>query len=156
MLVAYLDPQFNFVRVNRAYAKADGREPSFFPGKNHFELYPSDAKEIFDKVVKNKKMHTVAARPFVFPDKPEWGTTYWDWTLLPILDNKGEVDKLLFTLKDVTKQKISDDKLFKSYDELRKKEKDLLTSQKLALVSTRKHAGRRNICAEMSLNFFPR
>ncbi|MGB2988755.1 MAG: hypothetical protein WBC98_02255, partial [Candidatus Zixiibacteriota bacterium] len=30
MPVAYLDPKFNFVRVNRAYAKADKRDPSFY------------------------------------------------------------------------------------------------------------------------------
>jgi PAS domain-containing protein len=52
ILVAYLDPQFNFVRVNRAYAEIDGCEPSFFVGRNHFELYPNAKNEaIFRKVV---------------------------------------------------------------------------------------------------------
>ena len=52
VLIAYLDAQFNFVRVNHAYAAADGREPSFFPGKNHFDLYPSaENEEIFHQVV---------------------------------------------------------------------------------------------------------
>ena len=39
-MIAYLDTDFNFIRVNRAYAEADERTPEFFVGKNHFDLYP--------------------------------------------------------------------------------------------------------------------
>jgi signal transduction histidine kinase len=45
------------------------------------------------------------ARPFEFPDHPEWGVTYWDWSLAPILDEAGEVDFLVFSLNDVTERK---------------------------------------------------
>jgi PAS domain S-box-containing protein len=44
------------------------------------------------------------AKPFVFPDHPEWGVTYWDWSLVPVLDRAGEVDFLVFFLKDVTRR----------------------------------------------------
>jgi len=33
VLIAHMDPQFNFIKVNKAYALADEREPSFFPGR---------------------------------------------------------------------------------------------------------------------------
>ncbi|MDD3580697.1 MAG: PAS domain S-box protein [Desulfobacca sp.] len=100
-----LDAQFNFLRVNQAYARACQREVSEFIGRNHFELYPSEAQQIFEAVVRNKEPYQVSARPFTFPDHPEWGITYWDWTLTPILDHTGEVDFLVYSLQDVTKRR---------------------------------------------------
>jgi len=100
-----LDKNFNFVRVNEAYAKACQRDVSEFPGHNHFEFYPSDAKAIFEQVRDTKIPYRAIARPFVFPDYPEWGTTYWNWTLTPILDDAGEVGFLVFSLEDVTERK---------------------------------------------------
>ncbi len=103
--LVFLDRDFNFIRVNEAYAKACQREVSEFPGHNHFEFYPSDAKEIFEQVVETRKPYQAIARPFTFPDHPELGTTYWDWTLTPILDDASEVESLVFSLEDVTKRK---------------------------------------------------
>ena len=100
--LVFLDRNFNFIRVNEAYAKACQRDVSEFPGHNHFELYPSDAKAIFEKVVETKTPHQAIAKPFLFPDHPEWETTYWNWTLTPLLDSTGEVEFLVFALQDVT------------------------------------------------------
>lgn len=36
LLVAYMDVDFNFIRVNNAYAKAGGHPPEFYVGKNHY------------------------------------------------------------------------------------------------------------------------
>lgn len=103
--LVFLDRDFNFIRVNEAYARACQRDVSEFPGHNHFEFYPSDAKPIFEEVVRSKKPFQAIARPFVFPDHPEWGVTYWDWTLVPVLDSTGEVELLVFSLNDVTERK---------------------------------------------------
>jgi hypothetical protein len=47
-LAVYLDPQFNFLWVNQSKAEA-ATGPSFFPGKNHFDLYPHEEnQEIFN------------------------------------------------------------------------------------------------------------
>ncbi|MZP28905.1 PAS domain-containing protein [Heliobacterium undosum] len=99
---ALLDRDFRFIRVNEAYAKADGKEVSFFPGKNHFDLYPSEAKSIFEQVVATKQVYATFSRPFTYASHPERGVTYWDWTLTPLLDKKGEVARLLFVLIDRT------------------------------------------------------
>jgi len=99
-----LDRDFNFIRVNEAYARACAREVSEFPGHNHFEFYPSEARAIFEEVVRTKKPFQVSARPFAFPDHPEWGVTYWDWTLVPILDRGGEVEFLVFSLNNVSER----------------------------------------------------
>jgi PAS domain S-box-containing protein len=104
-----LDKDFNFIRVNEAYAKACRREVSEFPGHNHFEFYPSDAKAKFEQVLQTKKPYVAIARPFSFPDHPEWGTSYWDWTLTPILDDAGGVASLVFSLEDVTERKRADE-----------------------------------------------
>lgn len=102
--IVLLDRDFNFIRVNEAYARAGARDVSDYPGHNHFEFYPSEAQAIFEDVVKTKKSFQIFARPFVFPDHPDWGTTYWDWTLVPILDSAGEVEFLVFTLNDVSER----------------------------------------------------
>ena len=102
--LVFLDPQFNFIRVNQAYARACQREIEEFVGRNHFDLYPSDAKEIFTEVLNTKVPFQTSARPFEFPEYPERGVTYWDWSLVPIFDDAGEVESLVFALKDVTVQ----------------------------------------------------
>jgi PAS domain S-box-containing protein len=100
-----LDRDFNFIRVNQAYADACGRDVDSFPGHNHFELYPSDARAIFEESVRTRQPFQAIARPFVFPDHPEWGTTYWNWALTPLLDERGEVEILVFSLENVTARK---------------------------------------------------
>ncbi|MBS3809296.1 MAG: PAS domain-containing protein [Desulfobacterales bacterium] len=103
VMLACLDPQFNFLWVNRAYAEAGKREPADYIGKNHFDLYPHQENEaIFRRVVETGEPFEVNAKPFSHPDQPERGTTYWDWRLEPILDENGNVEMLLFSLTDVT------------------------------------------------------
>ena len=110
--VAYLDRNFSFIRVNQAYAKACGFPPEHFPGKNHFHLYPHEDNEaIFRRVVQTGEPFTITAKPFEFPDHPEWGVTYWDWTLHPLKDPNGNVETLLFVLLDVTERKRAEDML---------------------------------------------
>jgi len=102
--LVFLDRDFNFIRVNEAFAKACQREVSEFPGHNHFEFYPSEARKIFEQVVETRKPYQAIARSFTFPDHPEWGLTYWDWTLTPLLGETGEVEFLVFSLEDVTER----------------------------------------------------
>ena len=103
--LVFLDRDFNFLRVNDAYAKAGRRDVADFPGHNHFEFYPNaENEQIFREVVRTKEPFVAAAKPFVFPDHPEWGTTYWDWTLTPILGRDGQVEFLVFALQHVTQR----------------------------------------------------
>jgi signal transduction histidine kinase len=119
MLVVFLDPQFNFIWVNRAYAVADEREASFFPGKNHFDLYPNaENEEIFRRVVATGESYFAYARPFEYEEHPERGVTYWDWSLIPIKDPGGAVTGLVLTLTDVTERKRAETALRRTHDEL--------------------------------------
>ena len=109
---AYLDRGFNFLRVNQAYAQSDGREASFFIGKNHFELYPNAENEaIFRKVVETGEPYIVYEKPFVYLEHPERGVTYWDWSLQPVKGDSGEIEGLVLNLLDVTGQRQSKEQL---------------------------------------------
>jgi len=103
--VVYLDREFNFIRVNQAYAKACGFPSEYFSGKNHFHLYPHEENQaIFRRVRQTGEPFTIAAKPFEYPDHPEWGVTYWDWTLHPLKDSQGNVEALLLVLLNVTER----------------------------------------------------
>jgi PAS domain S-box-containing protein len=108
VMLAYLDRDFNFVRVNPAYAEADGRPPTFFAGKNHFALYPSAENEaIFRRVVETGLPYVAAARPFLHPAHPERGVAYWDWLIQPVRDGDGRVQGLLLSVLDVTERTVA-------------------------------------------------
>ncbi len=103
ILAVFLDPQFNFIWVNQAYAVAGKHEPSFFSGKNHFDLYPHEENQaLFQRVVDTGEPFFAEAKPFEYSDQPERGVTYWDWSLIPIKDDSGMVTGLIFTLAEVT------------------------------------------------------
>ncbi|MBF0271293.1 MAG: PAS domain-containing protein [Magnetococcales bacterium] len=103
--IAFLDREFNFIRVNRSYAEQCALDVAFFPGKNHFVQYPHPGNEaIFRRVVETGVPFTIEADPFRLPDHPEWGVTYWDWSLLPIRGADGQVERLILTLLDVTEK----------------------------------------------------
>jgi diguanylate cyclase (GGDEF)-like protein/PAS domain S-box-containing protein len=107
-LIAYMDADFNFIRVNRPYAEADGREPEFFVGKNHFALYPhAENQAVFRRVLETGEPYHAYAKPFAYPDHPELGTTYWDWTLSPVKEQAGKVTGLILSLVDVTENRLA-------------------------------------------------
>ncbi|WP_169853314.1 ATP-binding protein [Anaerohalosphaera lusitana] len=124
--MAILDAEFNFIRVNDAYAKIASRESDDFIGENHFDLYPHEENErIFRSVVDNKKPYLALAKPFEHPDQPERGTTYWNWKLFPILDYKGAIKYLVFTLEDVTAETRAKERLKEANEKLEKRARQL-------------------------------
>jgi PAS domain S-box-containing protein len=105
LMVAYMDTDFNIIRVNRAYAEADERKSEFFVGKNHFALYPDKENEaIFRRVVRTGEPASFQARPFEYPQHPERGVVYRDWDLEPVKDSSGRVEGLVLSLVDVTER----------------------------------------------------
>lgn len=115
IMIAYLDPEFNFIKVNDAYAKGGGHEPEYYIGKNHFDLYPhAENEKIFRQVVETGESFTTYAKPFEYPDRPELGVTYWDWTLLPLKNKVGKLDGLLLSMIDVTAK----ERILKEYTRL--------------------------------------
>jgi PAS domain S-box-containing protein len=110
--LVYLDHDFNFVRVNATYARTCGYMPEEMIGKNHFVLYPDAENEaIFSRVRDTGVSVEFHDRPFVFPDQPQRGVTYWDWTLLPVKNGSGRVEGLVFSLFETTQRKQAEEAL---------------------------------------------
>lgn len=104
-LVAYLDPDMNFIMVNEAYAAGDGKQPEYFIGKNHFDLFPNTENErIFRRVVETGEPYYARAKPFEYAEHPERGVSHWDWTLKPVTDGAGKVSALVLNLVNVTER----------------------------------------------------
>ncbi len=125
-----LDRDFNFIRVNEAYARANQRAVADFPGHNHFEFFPNEENEaIFRQVVETGIPYQTLAKPFSFPDHPEWGVTYWNWILTPLPDDRGETAFLVFSLEEVTDRQMAEEALRKSERRLRTLADQLLYAQ---------------------------
>ena len=106
--LALLDPEFNFVRVNAAYAEGTGLSKEELIGRNHFDLFPDPENQaIFQGVRDIGQPVSYRARPFEYTDQPERGMTYWDWTLVPVQDRPGETQGLVLSLADVTEQMLA-------------------------------------------------
>jgi PAS domain S-box-containing protein len=109
--LAYLDPAFNFVRVNAAYAQAAGYTREELVGQNHFALFPDpENRAIFERVRDTGEPVTYHAKPFVYPQRPG-EETYWDWTLVPVKGVEGQVVGLVLSLMDVTERQQARDLL---------------------------------------------
>jgi PAS domain S-box-containing protein len=120
VMLALLDPQFNFLWVNPSYAETCQMKPEEIVGKNHFTLYPNAENEaIFQMVRDIGKEVFYKDKPFVFPDQPERGVTYWDWSLVPVKDSCGDVKGLVFSLRETTKYKQVEEALRQSEERLR-------------------------------------
>ena len=104
--LAYLDPHFNFIRVNSTYAEGSGHSRAELVGRNHFELFPHPENQmIFETVRDTGQPIEFRSKPFEFADQPERGVTYWDWTLAPVKAADGKAQGLVLSLLDVTESK---------------------------------------------------
>lgn len=116
-LIAYLDIDFNFVKVNQAYANKDGREGSFYEKKNFFELYPLEKyRQIFKNVIETGEAYLAYSQDFLFT-QPEQGA-YWDWSLQPVINSFYQVEGVVLSLVDVTERELSEQRLNKMQKEL--------------------------------------
>ncbi len=112
VMIAYLDRDFNFIRVNRAYAVANGRTPEFFIGQNYFDLYHNEyIKSVFRDVVSKGQPSFNYARPFEFAEDKESDWRYLDWSLHPVKDSFMNVNGLIMVCLDITERKRMEEQL---------------------------------------------
>jgi PAS domain S-box-containing protein len=118
-LIAYMDRDFNFIRVNETYAGAGGNSPESFIGTNYFDLYPDEINQaIFRRVLETGEPYSVYEKPFLFAENHEKGMTYWDWGLQPVQGADGGVEGVVLSMVDVTERKLAERKLESQNQEL--------------------------------------
>lgn len=114
-LIAYMDTNFNFIRVNQMYARLSGYAPEYFAGKHYFDLHPDgNERLIFEKLVKTGEGYSTYSRPLGSEWHPGREITYWDWSIQPVKDSHGKVKGLVFCLVDVTERKRAEEELIKA------------------------------------------
>jgi PAS domain S-box-containing protein len=124
--LVFLDRDFNFVRVNETYAATCGYSPEALIGKNHFALYPNAENEaIFTRVRDTGEPFEAHDKPFEFPDHPERGVTYWNWTLIPVKHPDGRIDGLVFSLHETTARKRAELALQESEERARRQAEEM-------------------------------
>ena len=126
-MLAYLDPEFNFVAVNSAYAKGSGHMVEELVGKKHFALFPNEENQaIFEQVRDTGKTVTYYDKPFKYADQPERGITYWNWTLAPVKDETGNVHGLVLSLIETTQRKEMEQELLETLEVSQQRESEIL------------------------------
>jgi PAS domain S-box-containing protein len=116
---ALADRELKLIRVNEAYSRIFGREPDELAGRNLAEFYAGDVDAALRSVSTEKEPHVETETPFVLPDRPEGGVTYWDCEVVPVLDDLNEVAVVLVSVRNVTERKRATDGLERSRARLR-------------------------------------
>ncbi|MCG8633677.1 MAG: PAS domain S-box protein [Desulfobacterales bacterium] len=115
VMVAYLDPLFNYEMVNAAYAEWYQKVPSFFPGKNFFDLYPEkEAEQLFTRVVKTGEPLIEYARQVDHKNPGRPGRIFWDLSLIPITSRNNEVIGLVLSILDVSERKVHENNIIQA------------------------------------------
>ena len=103
LLMAHLDRDFHYLRVNRAFAKVAGRRAIDLLGDTHFALFPSETHEAtFRRVVSTGRTHSGLGDSFLVAGGIDKPSSSWDWTVQPVRGPEGEVAGVLLSLLDVT------------------------------------------------------
>lgn len=109
--VAYMDKDFNFIKVNSSYAKGIGKTLQEFIGKNYFDFSPDENREIFMTVKSTGRPKKHLAKPLTYANQPSKRMTYWDWTLSPVKNIKRKTLGFLLSQLDVTKRVYNEQRL---------------------------------------------
>lgn len=102
--VAYLDRDLNLVRVNSAAAESVKLPREEIIGRNLLSLFPGSelgkvehVRDTGEPVMCRETRSTLGA-------DEQHPVRYWDWSLMPVKDDRGEVEGLVFSAVEVTEQ----------------------------------------------------
>lgn len=128
--IVHLDAHFNFIKVNKAYAKIFSREPDYFKGKSIYNFLPDkESKGIFKDVIKTCKPYISSEKPLEYKNHHERGITYWDWSLYPVKNLFNKINGFVIILIDITD-------MVNTRKDLEKVQKDLAKSKHLKDLGT--------------------
>lgn len=101
---ALLDKDFRIVGTNETYARARDRAATYFNGRKHCDVYAADVLRVFERVRESGKPATIESQALIAPDHAERHATYWDCTLIPVLDAAGGLNALIVAEAEVTER----------------------------------------------------
>jgi PAS domain S-box-containing protein len=102
-LIAYLDRELRYRRVNQAFALAGGHHPDHFVGKKHFELFPDDELEaVFQQVLQSREPYS--ALNVTLESFGGGGASNWDVDVLPLRQESAVAEGLVFILINRTRR----------------------------------------------------
>jgi len=103
MLAAYMDTNFNFIQVNRAFAQKCDAEPIYFTGKNYFKVFANpELEDVFTQTVNSGKSHFSFMEELRVSNNSQ-NSFMVDWSLATT-NSYGVVEGLVFTAVDVTER----------------------------------------------------
>jgi len=104
--MAYLDCDFNFVRVNQAYATALGATSAELTGQQYFARYPdAQIQSLFYRLRDKGESSAADLIPISYFVGSARDRVSWNWRLTPIKNATGAVAGLLLTLWNATIEK---------------------------------------------------
>ncbi len=113
VMLAYLDTGFRFIRVNRAYAEANGYTTGFLVGKSYHDLFGDpEVIDVFGEVLETGKTHVAYEKSFEMAGIRDGDVTYWDWSVQPVKEADGSTGGLILSILEVTERKHLQDQLF--------------------------------------------
>ncbi len=103
--IAHLDTQFQYVRVNDSYANAGGHQINFYPGKDHFALYPDAEQESIFQRARETRLPFYAYGKALLGFKSGGAASIgsvWDWSLKPVISENDALEGFVLVITDVT------------------------------------------------------
>jgi PAS domain S-box-containing protein len=108
--LAYLDLDFAFVSVNSAFAQRSGHVQAELFGKRYFAVFPDPShRPIFEAVKRTGEPAGRKADPTMLGDRSEQAASYWNWSLSPVKDPRGQIEGFVLSLVDVTDEVVQRD-----------------------------------------------
>jgi PAS domain S-box-containing protein len=113
-----LDRDLRVVCANQAYAAMCGLEPRDLLGRNHSEVVPGAPQATFRRAAESGQR--VDGRHWRMDSPLEPGKRrYWDWSLVPCPDERGETEFLLLSTHEVTDHCLDQENVIQARDRLR-------------------------------------
>ncbi|HYP29875.1 MAG TPA: response regulator [Blastocatellia bacterium] len=96
--VALIDGSKRYKAVSPAYAEAGGYDAGELVGKSVTDIFPDvsgEAGQKIDEVLRSGHPHFISRYPYLSPQQPEKGLTYWDAAVWPVESSDSETAVLI-------------------------------------------------------------
>ena len=103
--LALLDSDFNLLFVNSTCTRMSGRDKGELVGLNLFDLFPNPEYESAFRLSRDTgRPIQIEEKPLVLGRQRQRDTTYCDWMLTPIRNERGRVELLVLSMVDVSER----------------------------------------------------